>query len=125
MSQACVIISAYNNAPAVKLALQGYLRQSSNDFRLIIADDGSSKDLLEAITPLMQQAAEQAQPLSAGIGTEPEDDSRAFRSASFSAYAASASFRHSTIACWIQLTKASDNVRVVFFFRFGSVTIGR
>ena len=51
MSQACVIISAYNNAPSLKLALQGYLRQTSNNFRLIIADDGSRKDLLEAITP--------------------------------------------------------------------------
>ncbi|MDC3251543.1 glycosyltransferase, partial [Planctomycetota bacterium] len=57
MSQACVIISAYNNAPSLKLALQGYLRQTSNNFRLIIADDGSRKDLLEAITPLIQQAA--------------------------------------------------------------------
>ena len=55
LSSAAVIISAYNNAPALRLSLLGYLRQDCSDFRLIIADDGSTTDLKEEIDPILEK----------------------------------------------------------------------
>ena len=55
LSSAAVIISAYNNAPALRLSLLGYLRQDCSDFRLIIADDGSTTDLKEEIAPILEE----------------------------------------------------------------------
>lgn len=55
MPQASVIISAYNNAPALKLSLLGYLRQDTRDFQIIIADDGSSSDLIETLAPTIEE----------------------------------------------------------------------
>ncbi len=41
-AKARVIVAAYNQLPFLRLALRGYLRQTSGDFALTIADDGSS-----------------------------------------------------------------------------------
>ena len=37
-----VIVAAYQQLPFLKLTMRGYLRQTSRDFSLVIADDGSS-----------------------------------------------------------------------------------
>ena len=39
-----VIVTAYENLPALRRALRGYLRQTTLDFGLTIADDGSGPD---------------------------------------------------------------------------------
>jgi GT2 family glycosyltransferase len=36
-----VIVTAYENVPSLRLALRGYLRQTTRDFGLTVADDGS------------------------------------------------------------------------------------
>ena len=64
MPTASVIISAYNNAQALRLSLLGYLRQDCRDFRVIVADDGSTPDLGEAIAPILRELE------STGIGTD-------------------------------------------------------
>ena len=40
-----VIITAYNNLPLLRMALRGYLRQTTQDFTLVIADDGSTPEI--------------------------------------------------------------------------------
>lgn len=42
--KARVVIATYNQIPSLKLVLRGYLRQTTNDFSLVIADDGSGPD---------------------------------------------------------------------------------
>lgn len=42
--KARVIVATYNQLPLLRLALRGYRRQTSADFALTIADDGSSDD---------------------------------------------------------------------------------
>ena len=49
---ASVIISFYNKIEYLKLALAGFEIQSMKDFEIIIADDGSSKDVAEAVDKL-------------------------------------------------------------------------
>lgn len=39
-----VVIATYNQVPSLKLVLRGYLRQTTNDFSMILADDGSGPD---------------------------------------------------------------------------------
>lgn len=39
-----VIVATYEQLPALRLALRGYLRQTTKDFSLVIADDGSKDD---------------------------------------------------------------------------------
>ena len=39
-----VIIATYNQVASLKLVLRGYLRQTTNDFSLVLADDGSGPD---------------------------------------------------------------------------------
>ena len=39
-----VVIATYNQIPFLKLVLRGYLRQTTNDFSLVLADDGSRPD---------------------------------------------------------------------------------
>ena len=74
LSKISVIISAYNNAPALRLTLLGYLRQDCTDFHLHIADDGSTADLKESITPLLEELN------SAGIRTDHHwQEDRGFR----------------------------------------------
>lgn len=43
-ARARVIVSTYNQLPALRLALRGYLRQTTDDFALTVADDGSRED---------------------------------------------------------------------------------
>lgn len=53
-ARARVIVSTYNQLPALRLALRGYLRQTTNDFALTVADDGSREDtraFLETFRP--------------------------------------------------------------------------
>ncbi len=45
--RALVVVAAYNQLPHLRRALRGYLRQTTNDFALIVADDGSRDGSLE------------------------------------------------------------------------------
>ncbi|WP_119396476.1 glycosyltransferase [Salinibius halmophilus] len=49
MSSLSVIISSYNNSPAMVKTLAGYSVQTNTNFDIIIADDGSSQAHLDAI----------------------------------------------------------------------------
>ncbi|SER74926.1 N-terminal domain of galactosyltransferase [Vreelandella subterranea] len=44
-----VIIAAYNDAEVLALTLEGYRRQSSREFALCVADDGSGAEVLDVI----------------------------------------------------------------------------
>jgi len=55
-ARARVIVSTYNQLPSLRLALRGYLRQTTKDFALTVADDGSREDtraFLESLRPEM------------------------------------------------------------------------
>jgi GT2 family glycosyltransferase len=43
-ARARIVMAAYNQLPAMRRALRGYLRQTTNDFVLTVADDGSRPD---------------------------------------------------------------------------------
>ena len=45
-----VVMAVYNKPHELKLCLEGYRRQSFQNFELILADDGSSPEI-EAISP--------------------------------------------------------------------------
>ena len=52
-----VIIAAYNQRPLLRRALRGYLRQTTDDFALTVADDGSSdgtETLLDELRPVFE-----------------------------------------------------------------------
>jgi glycosyltransferase involved in cell wall biosynthesis len=49
-ARARVILSTYNQLESLRLALRGYLRQTSNDFALTVADDGSREDTREFLS---------------------------------------------------------------------------
>lgn len=49
MADAAVIIAFYNNIDYLKLVLAGFERQTTKNFELIIADDGSSEDIVKEI----------------------------------------------------------------------------
>jgi len=55
-AKARVIVAAYNQLHFLRMVLRGYLRQSSNDFALTIADDGSS-DGTDAFVAKFSQVA--------------------------------------------------------------------
>jgi len=40
-----IIVSAFNNLPLLRKALRGYLRQTMQEFVLVIADDGSTSEM--------------------------------------------------------------------------------
>lgn len=63
MTRALVVVAAYNQAPFLRRALRGYLRQSTNDFALTIADDGSSDDTPKLLETLRPAFAERGVPL--------------------------------------------------------------
>lgn len=46
--RALVVLSTYNQ-PSLLLALRGYLRQSVQDFEVVVADDGSAPPFVEAL----------------------------------------------------------------------------
>ena len=49
MYKASIIAAFYNRIDYLKLVLAGLERQTEKDFELIIADDGSRKDIVEEI----------------------------------------------------------------------------
>lgn len=71
MAHVRVIVAAYQQLPMLRLGLRGYLRQSSRDFKLVIADDGST----DGTRRYLESFAGEAE--AAGIGFEhhwQEDD---------------------------------------------------
>ncbi len=49
-----VILSSYEQVPQLRLVLRGYLRQTTSDFSLVVADDGSGpeqRDFLKEMAP--------------------------------------------------------------------------
>jgi glycosyltransferase involved in cell wall biosynthesis len=61
--RARVIIATYNQIPYMRLVLRGYLRQTTNDFSLVLADDGSSPDMAEFLQKISPEFAERGIPL--------------------------------------------------------------
>lgn len=55
--RALVVISVYNQGAPLDLCLRGYLRQSTRDFQLVIADDGSGPDVAERVRAYAQGPA--------------------------------------------------------------------
>jgi len=55
MNKASVIISIYNNLHFLKLVLAGFENQSDKDFEIILADDGSGKDVIDEIKLLLSK----------------------------------------------------------------------
>ncbi len=53
---ASVILSTYNRAKYLELSLLGYMRQTSKDFELVIADDGSTDDTVAVIEKFKSHA---------------------------------------------------------------------
>jgi GT2 family glycosyltransferase len=47
--RARVIVATYNQAPYLERVLPGYLRQTTKDFRLVLADDGSGPQQVELV----------------------------------------------------------------------------
>lgn len=54
MAEATVIASFYNKIDYLKLVLAGFESQSNKDFELIIADDGSSENVVKEIEDISQ-----------------------------------------------------------------------
>jgi len=52
MPRALVVIATYNQRPSLRLALRGFLRQTTSDFHLCVADDGSSDGTAACIEEL-------------------------------------------------------------------------
>lgn len=44
-----VLLAVYNNPKVTRLTLEGYCRQTDSDFTLLIADDGSGKEIKELL----------------------------------------------------------------------------
>jgi len=51
-----VIVTTYNRPDALTVVLEGYCAQSDQDFRLIVADDGSTEDTLEVVRRFARRA---------------------------------------------------------------------
>lgn len=47
--RARVVFASYNQLPHLRRAIRGYLRQTTNDFALTVADDGSTEDTIEFV----------------------------------------------------------------------------
>lgn len=54
-----VIVATYEQLPALRLVLRGYLRQTVRDFALTVADDGSGEDTRTQIEAFAREAREQ------------------------------------------------------------------
>ena len=54
-ARARVVVSTYNQVDALRLALRGYLRQTTRDFALSIADDGSNDGTAECLRELSDE----------------------------------------------------------------------
>ncbi len=58
MPRARVVLATYNQGPFLQLVLRAYFRQTSTDFSLCVADDGSSdgtREIVEAAMPDAEQ----------------------------------------------------------------------
>jgi glycosyltransferase involved in cell wall biosynthesis len=51
-----VVVTTYNRPDALELVLEGYLAQSTHDFELIVADDGSADDTRQLVATYAQRA---------------------------------------------------------------------
>lgn len=56
--RARVIVAAYNQVPALRRALRGYLRQTVRDFTLVVADDGSGPETAAVLEEFRTLCAE-------------------------------------------------------------------
>ncbi len=54
--KAAVVVTTYNRPDALALVLDGYLAQSTHDFELIVADDGSTDDTRRLVAAYVQHA---------------------------------------------------------------------
>ena len=54
-----VIVTAFNNLPLLRKALRGYLRQTTQDFSLVIADDGSTSEIRNWLESFARETAAQ------------------------------------------------------------------
>jgi GT2 family glycosyltransferase len=57
-ARARVVVATYNRLPFLRLALGGYLRQTTNDFTLAVADDGSDDGSDAFVRAFAEKAAE-------------------------------------------------------------------
>lgn len=55
--KATLIISFYNKIDYLKLVLAGMERQSSNEFEIIIADDGSREEVVRELKEIMDRSS--------------------------------------------------------------------
>ncbi|MDD2197403.1 MAG: glycosyltransferase [Bacteroidales bacterium] len=55
MNRASVVVSFYNNLPALKLILTALNLQSIKDFEVVIADDGSKPEVVKDISKLLSR----------------------------------------------------------------------
>lgn len=51
-----LIVTTYNRPDALGAVLEGYCRQSDQDFELVVADDGSKEDTAEVVQQFSQRA---------------------------------------------------------------------
>lgn len=51
-----LIVTTYNRPDALGAVLEGYCRQSDQDFELVVADDGSKEDTAEVVRQFAQRA---------------------------------------------------------------------
>ncbi len=62
MRRARVILTTYNQLPLLRRAIRGYLRQTTTDFALTVADDGSRADTRDWLREFSAEAAEKGIP---------------------------------------------------------------
>jgi glycosyltransferase involved in cell wall biosynthesis len=60
MPRALIIVVTYNQAPHLRRALRGYLRQTTRNFHLTVADDGSREDTRELLETMAPEFAAQS-----------------------------------------------------------------
>ncbi len=51
-----LIVTTYNRPDALAAVLEGYCRQSDQDFELVVADDGSKEDTADVVRQFVQRA---------------------------------------------------------------------
>ncbi|MHC5010901.1 MAG: glycosyltransferase, partial [Planctomycetota bacterium] len=62
-AHARVIVTTYNQLERLKLVLRGYLRQTSRDFNLVVADDGSTPETEAHVSAFREEADAQGIPV--------------------------------------------------------------
>ena len=61
--RARVVFASYNQLPLLRRAIRGYLRQTTTDFALTVADDGSASDTLEFLEAFRPELEARGVPL--------------------------------------------------------------